>query len=213
MKTSKPVKRFSLSEKTGKLESHKIKGLLNKGVQPVFKLTTESGKSIRTTGNHLYLTKNGWQKVSQLQPGNEIAVPNLPLFDRESVNNISQSNSNGYYSTQNVEEGHTPKNLVHNYLEKTIAKYKNTINKITPPRELKKIREISPVEKIGLTNVLGKNPFATSLQKLETTFNWLGLENNSINSNNNISGIDVKNDIKFVASNRCQFYFSTRDGN
>jgi len=46
---------LSLNEATGKLEPHRINGLLDMGVQPVFKLTTASGRTIRTTGNHPYL--------------------------------------------------------------------------------------------------------------------------------------------------------------
>jgi hypothetical protein len=47
----------SLNEETGQLEPRKIKGLLDMGVKPVFRLTTEDGRTIRTTGNHPYLIK------------------------------------------------------------------------------------------------------------------------------------------------------------
>ncbi len=46
---------FSLNEQTGKIEPRQIKALLDMGTKPVFKLTTESGKSIKTTANHPYL--------------------------------------------------------------------------------------------------------------------------------------------------------------
>jgi intein/homing endonuclease len=46
---------LSLNEQTGKIEPRKIKGLLDMGVKPVFKLTTKDGKVIKTTGNHPYL--------------------------------------------------------------------------------------------------------------------------------------------------------------
>jgi len=46
---------YSLNEKTGKVEPAKVKALLDMGVKPVFRLTTESGKTIKTTGNHPYL--------------------------------------------------------------------------------------------------------------------------------------------------------------
>ncbi|MBU4270238.1 hypothetical protein KKE07_05200, partial [Candidatus Dependentiae bacterium] len=45
---------MSLNEKTGLLEPARINGLLDMGVKPIYKLTTESGKTIRTTGNHPY---------------------------------------------------------------------------------------------------------------------------------------------------------------
>jgi len=46
---------LSLNEKTGELEPAEINGLMDMGVKPIYKLTTESGKSIRTTENHPYL--------------------------------------------------------------------------------------------------------------------------------------------------------------
>jgi len=49
---------LSLNEQTGKIEPHRIKGLLDMGVQPVYKLTTEDGRTIRTTGNHPYLVRS-----------------------------------------------------------------------------------------------------------------------------------------------------------
>ncbi|MBU2578172.1 hypothetical protein KKA69_05110, partial [Patescibacteria group bacterium] len=71
---------LSLDEETGKIVPARIKGLLDMGVKPVYRLTTEDGRSIETTGNHPYLTKNGWKKVIYLKEGQEIAAAqNLPL--------------------------------------------------------------------------------------------------------------------------------------
>ncbi|MBI3265542.1 MAG: hypothetical protein HYZ67_00615 [Chlamydiae bacterium] len=50
---------YSLNEGTGQVEPHRIVGLLDMGIKPVFKLTTESGRSIKTTANHPYLKKLG----------------------------------------------------------------------------------------------------------------------------------------------------------
>ncbi|PIR28197.1 hypothetical protein COV39_00345, partial [Candidatus Berkelbacteria bacterium CG11_big_fil_rev_8_21_14_0_20_40_23] len=56
---------LSLNEETGKIEPHTIKGLLDMGVQPVYKLTTADGKTIRTTGNHPYLVKEATKKSAE----------------------------------------------------------------------------------------------------------------------------------------------------
>ena len=48
---------ISLNEETGELVPAKINGLMDMGVKPIYKLTTESGKNIRTTANHPYLVK------------------------------------------------------------------------------------------------------------------------------------------------------------
>jgi len=58
---------LSLDEKTGKIVPARIKGLLDMGVQPVYKLTTEDGKTIRTTGNHPYLAKKGRLSIKLLR--------------------------------------------------------------------------------------------------------------------------------------------------
>jgi len=63
---------YSLNEETRKVELSKIKALLDMGIKPVFKLTTEDGRSIRTTGNHPYLVRlnnqsDQQQKIQQIQ--------------------------------------------------------------------------------------------------------------------------------------------------
>ncbi|MBU4343570.1 MAG: hypothetical protein KKG21_06135, partial [Candidatus Omnitrophica bacterium] len=68
---------LSLNEDTQEIEPHRINALLDMGVKPVFKLTTEDGRSIRTTGNHPYLTKEGWKKVIEISVGEEIAASKL----------------------------------------------------------------------------------------------------------------------------------------
>ncbi|MFH1641354.1 MAG: LamG-like jellyroll fold domain-containing protein, partial [Nanoarchaeota archaeon] len=94
---------LSLDEKTGKLVSNRVKALLDMGTKPIYELTTNSGRSVNTTGNHPYLVKlyseeecdyyagdvwNGeydefkeyctrWVRVSELDDGMEAAVPEL----------------------------------------------------------------------------------------------------------------------------------------
>ncbi|KUK78892.1 MAG: hypothetical protein XD95_0722, partial [Microgenomates bacterium 39_7] len=46
---------YSLNKETGKLEPQRVNALLDMGVKPVFKIETESGKTITTTANHPYL--------------------------------------------------------------------------------------------------------------------------------------------------------------
>ncbi|HMO78188.1 MAG TPA: LAGLIDADG family homing endonuclease, partial [Candidatus Paceibacterota bacterium] len=45
------------------------------GVKSVFKLSTRSGRSIRATDNHPFLTWNGWTTLGELKPGDRIATP------------------------------------------------------------------------------------------------------------------------------------------
>lgn len=65
------------------------------GVQPVFKLVLASGKVIRATGNHPFLSFEGWRPLDQLQPGSQIAVPRqLPMparVQRRPANEVATS--------------------------------------------------------------------------------------------------------------------------
>lgn len=51
------------------------------GIQPVFELTTRSGRKIRATARHPFLTPWGWMELRSLLPGDPIAAPrSLPIF-------------------------------------------------------------------------------------------------------------------------------------
>ncbi|TSC57238.1 MAG: TonB-dependent receptor, partial [Candidatus Peregrinibacteria bacterium Greene0416_19] len=45
----------TLDQETGELVTSRVNGLLDMGIQPIFKITTAGGKTIRTTGEHPYL--------------------------------------------------------------------------------------------------------------------------------------------------------------
>jgi replicative DNA helicase len=70
-------KRFYLTQPTDFIED---------GMKPVFRVTTELGRTIETTLTHPFLTEDGWLPLSALSIGDKIAVPRkLPLFGRESL--------------------------------------------------------------------------------------------------------------------------------
>ncbi|AKU18582.1 DNA helicase [Luteipulveratus mongoliensis] len=45
------------------------------GTRPVFKLTLASGKQVRATENHRFLTYDGWQSLGDIRTGERLAVP------------------------------------------------------------------------------------------------------------------------------------------
>jgi replicative DNA helicase len=56
------------------------------GQRPVLTMTTASGKTIRATANHPFLTYDGFQPLGELIPGDRIAVPrHVPAPDRMTV--------------------------------------------------------------------------------------------------------------------------------
>ncbi len=45
------------------------------GMKPVFRMTLASGKQVRATANHPFLTYDGWQRLDELRNGTRIGVP------------------------------------------------------------------------------------------------------------------------------------------
>ncbi|MDP9181184.1 MAG: replicative DNA helicase [Actinomycetota bacterium] len=45
------------------------------GTKPVFRLRLASGKTVRATANHPFLTYDGWRPLEELTPGSRVAVP------------------------------------------------------------------------------------------------------------------------------------------
>ena len=72
----------SLDEKTGELVWSRVNALLDMGVKPIYKLTTKSGKTIRTTGNHPYLVRQHNRQSSSF-------VASLPMLDVCNTNSIT----------------------------------------------------------------------------------------------------------------------------
>jgi replicative DNA helicase len=54
------------------------------GIKPVFKLTLASGKQVRATANHPFLTYDGWMPLEQLGVGARVGVPrHVPAPEQE----------------------------------------------------------------------------------------------------------------------------------
>lgn len=66
---------WALNLKTWKLERALVSNAFSTGVKPVFRLTTQLGRSIRATANHPFLTICGWKRLDELTEGDFIAVP------------------------------------------------------------------------------------------------------------------------------------------
>ena len=49
--------------------------VIENGVRPVFRLTTQLGRQITATANHPFYTFDGWRLLGELRPGDQIAVP------------------------------------------------------------------------------------------------------------------------------------------
>ena len=60
-----------------RLDTRKVTKVFATGTKPVFKLTTQLGRSVRATANHKFLTMGGWRRLDELKPGDHIALPRI----------------------------------------------------------------------------------------------------------------------------------------
>jgi replicative DNA helicase len=59
---------WALNEATMQLEKAIVSNAFSTGIKPLFTLTTRLGRKIRATGNHKFLTINGWKRLDELTP-------------------------------------------------------------------------------------------------------------------------------------------------
>src|SRR3989454_1078565 len=60
-----------------RMDSRKVTNVFATGTKPVFKLTTQLGRSVRATANHKFLTMEGWRRLDKLKVGHHIATPRI----------------------------------------------------------------------------------------------------------------------------------------
>jgi replicative DNA helicase len=73
---------WSLDESLRYVRRH-LTHVFSTGMRPVFRLTLASGKQVRATENHPFLTYAGWSPLAELRPGDRVAVPrHVPAPDR-----------------------------------------------------------------------------------------------------------------------------------
>nr|4O1R_A Chain A, Replicative DNA helicase [Nostoc punctiforme PCC 73102] len=66
---------WALNEATMQLEKAIVSNAFSTGIKPLFTLTTRLGRKIRATGNHKFLTINGWKRLDELTPKEHLALP------------------------------------------------------------------------------------------------------------------------------------------
>ncbi len=76
---------WSLDENLRYVRRH-LTHVFSTGQKPVLQVTTSSGKTVRATANHPFLTYDGFRPIRELAPGDRIAVPrHVPAPDRMTV--------------------------------------------------------------------------------------------------------------------------------
>ena len=76
----------AVNRDTWKLERRKVTRAFSTGRKPVYRLTTQLGRTIRATGNHKFLAFDGWKRLEELELGEHMALPRrLPGPTRSTV--------------------------------------------------------------------------------------------------------------------------------
>ncbi|MEZ0397357.1 MAG: replicative DNA helicase [Anaerolineales bacterium] len=66
---------WALNPNTLKLEPMPVSRAFCTGTKPVFKMRTRLSREIRATGNHKFLSLEGWKRLDGFGPGEQIATP------------------------------------------------------------------------------------------------------------------------------------------
>jgi replicative DNA helicase len=77
------VRVLALDQRRG-IQTVRPSDFVDDGVKPVFRVTTRSGRVVRTTFTHPFLTPEGWKPLKEIRRGTRIAVPRrVPTFGRD----------------------------------------------------------------------------------------------------------------------------------
>jgi replicative DNA helicase len=77
---------WALDPATLKLRQALVSRAFATGSKPLFRLTTRSGRTLRATANHKFLTAEGWRRLDRLAPGAHVALPRqLPAPELRNV--------------------------------------------------------------------------------------------------------------------------------
>ncbi len=82
----------SLNTEIWKLEPGVVTNAFCTGVKPVYRLTTQLGRTIRATGNHKFLTIHGWKRLDELTLDDHIALPRR--LDNQLITDSGEMSSN-----------------------------------------------------------------------------------------------------------------------
>ena len=66
---------LAVNTDTWKLERRQVTRAFATGHKPVYRLTTQLGRTIRATGNHKFLAFEGWKRLDEVVVGEHLALP------------------------------------------------------------------------------------------------------------------------------------------
>jgi replicative DNA helicase len=66
---------LAMNPDTWKLERRRVTRAFSTGRKPVYRLTTQLGRTIRATANHKFHASEGWKRLDELDAGEHLALP------------------------------------------------------------------------------------------------------------------------------------------
>ena len=66
---------WSVDPDTYEIKPQTVTNAFCTGTKPVYRLQTQLGREIRATGNHKFLTIDGWKRLDELEEGEHVALP------------------------------------------------------------------------------------------------------------------------------------------
>ncbi|MBO6574567.1 MAG: replicative DNA helicase [Rhodothermales bacterium] len=85
---------WAVDEPSGKLVKSVVSNAFSTGTKPVLKLRTKLGKTIRATGNHKFLTIEGWKRLDELGGGDLLAIPSIEFLQHATLLQLAGAASN-----------------------------------------------------------------------------------------------------------------------
>ena len=84
-------------DSTGRVRPAAIGAWVDSGVQPCYRVTTRTGRSIDVTHHHPFMTVRGWEPLHDIGVGERIAIPRLvPCFGADDSLGLDQVRLLGY---------------------------------------------------------------------------------------------------------------------
>ena len=82
---------LAVDDVSGKLEPRRVERAFCTGIKPVWKLTLASGRTIRATANHPFLSVGGWRRLDEVEIGSHLALPRQTKATQTSATPMSEA--------------------------------------------------------------------------------------------------------------------------
>ncbi|MER3555916.1 MAG: replicative DNA helicase [Meiothermus sp.] len=82
----------------GTVRPTRVSAWIDSGIKPVWRVTTRTGREVKVTGHHPFLSVEGWKPLHDLKVGDAIAVPRaLPVFGTDDSMSFEQVRLIAYF--------------------------------------------------------------------------------------------------------------------